>query len=319
MVFYALGDAFRTGTHKAMIFDYLKMKGWADQKAYYYGHTRSWSQMGSAISSLVGGFMVFYTGNYREIFIYTSIPYILNLLLISSYPVSLDGMRDSFDRHRVLENFKAVFKGFIDSFSRIRTLRIVSNLSLHTGFYQAVKDYLQPVLQTLALSVPLLLAYNDQQRTAVIVGGVYFVIYMLTSYSSRKSGLFSSYFRSLDKPLNITLAIGLISGVACGLLYSIHLVYLSVVFFILIFLIENLRKPIGVSKLAGVTNLNYLATVLSAESQFHSLLTALLAPAIGFLADAAGLGIALLAVSGLLFMLSPIIFLRKKTDDDASE
>jgi MFS family permease len=46
MVLYALGDAFRTGTHKAMIFDYLKIHVWSDQNALYYGHTRSCSQFG---------------------------------------------------------------------------------------------------------------------------------------------------------------------------------------------------------------------------------------------------------------------------------
>ena len=41
ILFFAFGDAFRTGTHKAMIFEYLKIKGWNDQKVHYYGHTRS--------------------------------------------------------------------------------------------------------------------------------------------------------------------------------------------------------------------------------------------------------------------------------------
>ncbi len=37
MVFFAFGDAFRTGTHKAMIFEYLKIKSWQSQKVDYYG------------------------------------------------------------------------------------------------------------------------------------------------------------------------------------------------------------------------------------------------------------------------------------------
>jgi len=40
-VVFGLGEAFRTGTHKAMIFDYLHKKGWSDYKVHYYGHTRS--------------------------------------------------------------------------------------------------------------------------------------------------------------------------------------------------------------------------------------------------------------------------------------
>ena len=70
-VFYGIGDAFRTGTHKAMIMDYLKINHWEDQKFDYYGHTRSWSQIGSAVSSLIAGLLVFYTGNYTNIFLYS--------------------------------------------------------------------------------------------------------------------------------------------------------------------------------------------------------------------------------------------------------
>jgi len=68
MICYSIGDAFRTGTHKAMIFDYLKINGWEDQKVSYYGHTRSFSQLGSALSALLAGFFIFFTGMYRAIF-----------------------------------------------------------------------------------------------------------------------------------------------------------------------------------------------------------------------------------------------------------
>ena len=319
MLLYALGDAFRTGTHKAMIFDYLRIKGWSDQKTHYYGHTRSYSQLGSALSALVGGFMVFYTGDYRKIFIFTSIPYIIDLLLVASYPKSLDGMRSNFSRNRIIENFRVVFKGFVATFIQWRTLRVVTNLSLHTGFYQAVKDYLQPVLQTLALSAPLMLAFGEKQRTAVIVGVVYFFIFLLTSFSARKSGAFSSLFKSLGTPLNLTLIAGLFSGLLCGFLYDRQYIFLAVVFFVLIFLIENLRKPVGVARLAELTNKDYLATVLSAESQSHSLITALLAPLIGYLADILGLGESILIVSGLLLLLTPFILLSNRQRSDQQE
>ncbi|MEZ5148180.1 MAG: MFS transporter [Bacteroidales bacterium] len=70
MIFYSLGDSFRTGTHKAMIFDYLRLNDWKDQKVFYYGHTRSYSQLGSALSSLIAALLVFFSGEYRMIFLY---------------------------------------------------------------------------------------------------------------------------------------------------------------------------------------------------------------------------------------------------------
>lgn len=312
MLVYALGDAFRTGTHKAMIFDYLTIRGWENQKAAYYGHTRSFSQLGSAISSLVGGFMVFYTGNYRDIFIYTAVPYFIDLILVASYPKSLDGARARFDGGRIRENMKKVFFDFIRSFGNLNAFRIVGNLSLHTGYYRAFKDYLQPVLQALAVTTPVLLFLAEKQRTAVIVGSAYFLIYLLSSFASRKSGALSRRFgEAFNKPLNLTLMVGFLAGITCGIFVHYNFLLLGVLFYLLIFMNENLRKPIGIANVAEGTNKDILATTLSAESQLQSLLTALLAPAIGWLADFAGLGIAIFGVSMAMLLLSPLFMLRK--------
>jgi MFS family permease len=307
MFAYAVGDAFRTGTHKAMIFDYLAIKGWTDQKANYYGHTRSYSQLGSAVSSLVGGAMVFYSGNFRDIFLYTSVPYMLDLLLISSYPASLDGVKKGLKGKHIRENFKQVTGDFIRSFRNRKMVRAIANLSIHTGYYRSFKDYLQPVLQSLALSIPVLLFLDDHKRTAVLIGIVYFFIYLLTSFSSRESGRFSARFQSLTKPLNLTLLAGVIAGILCGFFIHIGIMLAAVALYILIFMVENLRKPLGISRVAEAGNEEILATTLSAESQFHSLVVALLAPFIGFVADLAGLGVSIAAVSMLILLLFPLL------------
>ena len=53
MLFFALGDAFRTGTHKALIFSWLRILGRIDERTKVYGYTRSWSKIGSAVSVLI--------------------------------------------------------------------------------------------------------------------------------------------------------------------------------------------------------------------------------------------------------------------------
>jgi len=309
---YALGDAFRTGTHKAMIFDYLKLNNKAHQKVHYYGHTRSWSQIGSAVSSLIAGAFIFLSGNFRIIFLFSIIPYLIDLILVSSYPKVLDGLATNFDKRKIQENFRRVFVDFIQSFKTKELLNAVTNLSVHTGYFRALKDYLQPVLQTLALSLPILLVYNKEQRTALVVAIVYFVIYMLTSFSSRNSGWFSQKFQNLNRPLNMTLILGLIFGVTSGLMYENQWIVISSLIFIGIYLIENLRKPIGISYVADTVEKDILATVLSAESQAHTIIAAIIAPVLGFMADKLGLGYSLVVVSGILILLLPLIILRKK-------
>jgi MFS family permease len=41
--FFSVGEAFRTGTHKAMIFAHLRINDWQEYENDYYAHTRSWS------------------------------------------------------------------------------------------------------------------------------------------------------------------------------------------------------------------------------------------------------------------------------------
>ncbi len=53
MFFFGLGEAFRSGTHKAMILSYLEEKGWFSFKGLVYGRTRSYSLIGSSLSAFL--------------------------------------------------------------------------------------------------------------------------------------------------------------------------------------------------------------------------------------------------------------------------
>lgn len=311
MLFYAFGDAFRTGTHKAMIFEYLEINGWKNQRVYYYGQTRSWSQMGSAISSLLAASIVFYSGNYQSIFVYSTIPYILDLLLISSYPKVLDGETSKLHLQDIKVKFISVTKDFIFSFKKIQILKAVANLSVHSGFHKAIKDYLQPVVQSFALSLPVLLAFRDKQRTALIIGVVYFIVYLLTSIASKKSGRFTEKINSMPRALNITLYTGFILALLSGIFYHYNFYFISIIFYIGIYIIENLRNPIGVAYVSELYNHKVLATALSANSQAKSLFAAIIAPVLGFVADKYNVGIAL-AVVAISLASTAILYLAKK-------
>ena len=71
MLLYAVGDAMRSGINKAMIIDYLNRTNQIEHKVKYYGHTRSWSQFGSAISSLAGGVLLFFNKELNAIFLFS--------------------------------------------------------------------------------------------------------------------------------------------------------------------------------------------------------------------------------------------------------
>lgn len=306
MVAYAFGDAFRTGTHKAMIFDYLRFNGWEDQKTYYYGHTRAWSQRGAALSAIIAALLVLYQGSYAPIFLFTIIPYVLNLFLILSYPKNLDGKRHTSDK-RIRDEFMDVLRSLVTTLKSFSMLRTISSQALYSGYYKAFKDYLQPLLQTLALSLPLFLALEDQKRTALVIGIVYSILYATTAFASSKSGAFASHFNGLAKPLNITLLVGLSLGLVSGLLLHLSYVVLAVVLYLGIYILENLRKPMGIAYVSERMDQTSLASGLSVESQAESLFAAGIALLLGWLSSLFGVGMGILLVSLLCLLLGLVL------------
>jgi MFS family permease len=309
MTFFACGEAFRGGTHKAMIFQYLKMNGWQDQKVDYYGHTRSWSQNGSAVSALTAAGIVFVSGRYDVIFLFSTLPYILNLFLMLSYPRELDG--EIHKRGSIRESFIIICKSFKITFKGPGVLRATTNICIYDGFYNAVKDFLQPIIKSLALTLPLMVFLQEKQRSAILVGIIYFCIYLMTSHASRRSGAFVARFTTLTTPLNLTMLTGFGLGILCGLAYMAGYNLAAIILFAGIFIIQNLRSPISVTYVSDTVPCEILATSLSVRSLITAFYTAIMAFVIGVLADHLGLGQALIILALALTVLAPLYLVKE--------
>ena len=296
-VLFGIGDAFRTGTHKGMIMDYLKLNNWDDQKILYYGHTRSWSQKGSALSALIAGIIVFYSGSYQHIFIYSIIPYLLNLLLVSSYPKGLNhSSNKTINKTRIgmLATVTVLFK-------IIRTpkvLKIVNTTALHSAYLKAIKDYIQPLLVNVALLLPFLMGVETKQKNGIVIGVIYFFIYLATSRASQLSSKAAD--RNKRNIALITLLIGFSLGAVSGLFYITELWVMSMLAFVGIYIVENIRKPILTGFVADIVPNENLTSVISAQSLLKTILTAIIALLIGIIADNYGIGISFIVVSILL-------------------
>jgi hypothetical protein len=316
---FAVGEAFRTGTHKAMIMSHLASRGLLHLKTHYYGRTRSWSQIGAALSALIAAAIVFARRSYAEVLLASMVPYALDALLIASYPAALDrpaGPGTDTGRRRG----QGMRRAFADTGAELaRAARnpgialTVLNTSLLGGFYKAAKDFLQPMVQALALSLPLFGAMDAVRRSAVLIGLVYSALYLLTSRAARHAGGIGDRFGSLGRALNAELAIGLGVVAAAGVAHAAGVSSLAVALFVGLFLMQNARRPLSVTYMSDAVSGRIQATALSVESQAQSLFGATFAVAIGAVADLAGgrigVGIAVVAASALL--LFPLYRLRE--------
>ena len=286
MFFYGLGDAFRSGTHKAMIFDWLRLQGRSDEKTKIYGFTRSWSQMGSAVSVLIAGALVFYTGNFVDIFWFSIIPYAMNIVNFFGYPAQLDGDRQSeFSLKAVARMLGSALKQSVQ-FPPLR--RLVFEGMGFEGMYKASKDYLQPILKQTVIALPLLLALDESKRTALLVAGVYFFLYFLSSFASRNSHQVSNW-RGGDEGaarfmwwIDLALFALLIPALWFGWYPAI------IVLFVGLAILQNFWRPGLISRFNAQSTPEMSATILSIEAQSKSLATIILAPLLGLLVDSVG-------------------------------
>ncbi len=305
MVLYAVGETFRSGTHKAMILEYLKIKKLEHLRVDYYGRTRSCSQLGSALSSLIAALLVFHSGSYRIVFLASLVPYIIDLFLLLSYPRYLDG-----DMKRTRPTLQEFWNFTRESFQEIwrnrRLFKTLLNSSLVSSSFKVSKDYLQPVLKSWAVALPVLLALSGEQRTAILVGVVYFLIYLMTSQASRNAGKIQRLVGNSAAALNVNYLVNTLIYLLAGLGFFLKVYPLVILAFLGIFLIQNFQKPIMVGYVGEVTDSKRMATVLSVENQSRAIAIALFAPVIGFLADRFTVGGGLIGYAVILLLFFPL-------------
>jgi len=302
---YGIADAFRSGTHKGMIMEYLKLNNWKDQKIEYYGRTRSWSQMGSAISSLIAGLIVFKVGSYENIFLYSCIPYVLNFIVVLSYPSQLNFT--SKKKKKEKKSILVTHKHFWEMMRKPAVLKIINTTAIHSAYIKAIKDYIQPLMVNLAVATPILLSLESDKKNALFIGLIYFIIYLLTSRASAISSKFDKKFKS-SLPY-LTLISGFGFGAISGFFYLQDIWLVAVISFIGIYIIENIRKPVLTGYVAEHASNEVLTSVLSAQSFLKTVMTAILAFTFGLLADTFSIGVSLLVVSAFLTLSTFIIHL----------
>ena len=287
MFFFGGGEAFRTGTHKAMIFAWLRRQGRTDQRTRVYGYTRSWSKIGSAVSAGAAAVMVLASARYSVIFYVTVIPYVLGMINFLGYPEDLDG--EGGNETSVRAVVRHLLGALRQVTGRARLRRLLAESMGFEGLFKSSKDYIQPVLQAAAVSVTAATlpfqSLNEPQRAAVLVGPVYMGLHFLSAAASRNAhrlagaaGSEARAARSLWSALAVLFAL---------LLPALYFEWyaLMILGFVALHFLQDLWRPVLISRFDSCGNEAQGATLLSVENQAKSLGTILLAPLLGYLVD----------------------------------
>lgn len=307
MVFFGLGEAFRSGTHKAMIYTYLDHMGWQKQKTFVYGRTRSYSLIGSAISSVLGIILVISLPKTGYLFLLSAIPYLLDFILILTYPAYLDVSVQSKKK-----SFSEMVCTFLNSLIKNRPLR---KILLQEGMTEATlsytKDMIQPILKMILLGsgVTLIAGMSKEDNLNLILGISYAVLNLVGSKASKNAYRVkknkNNQFCMFVIQVLLAAMFGLL-GIFTGNAYVVCAIY------VIIYCIHNVRKPIYVDEIDNLIEKTNRATTLSVSSQLKSIVLMILAPLFGYISDSYGINVTMMIFCAL-FTLTLFVFTTQKT------
>lgn len=288
MALFGVGEAFRTGSHKALIFAWLKQEGRADEKTRVYGLTRAWSKYGSAVSALIAAALVYLSADYTYVFIGSTVPCALSIVNLLGYPSRIDPRPDHPTTLRSVQQHMAA--GLKEAMKHPRLRRCLGESMTFNGVFFAAKDYLQPALVVAAALWlgSLREAMDPAQQTAVLSGPIYFLLFLAAGIASRNAFRLTKHAGSDEEAsrwLWVGLSLALISMTTADYFGIRGAVLIA---FVALYVLQNLWKPILTSRIYAAVDERQGATILSIESQAHRLVTMALAPLLGWIIDTTG-------------------------------
>jgi len=305
---FSVAEALRTGSHKAIILDYLDGRGESDRATSVIGRTRMASKSTSALAGLIGGLMLYATGSYPPLYAASAVAALGGFFLMLSYPRALEGEQRRERERQPGATEPSLLQRARKLFSRPGFGRLLLQSALFEVQVKASsKYYLQPLMQQglagFGLPVPgvgaVWIGATEAARDGLGAVGARGSTGLERRVGGGLRALRLAYVAALVLALGVawTARNDLMVGVVAMLLAMTYL--------------QNARRPVFISVFNGRVDQAQRATGLSLESLVRNALLTVLLPVTGALADAFGLWAAFaltfaLLLPGVLLLRAPV-------------
>lgn len=287
MVFLALNKAFKSGTHKAYIYDYLEQKRPEIPPSEIFGKAKFWGRMGEASASLIGGFIAVKFG-YNSVFLFTLIPSVINIINALSYE------KISEEHSSGIPDFSLMTGHVKESIKEIREKSIVFKLILNSSIFMICMETAEIYFQPYMVNIKIPLEW---------FGTIYMAIFVLTAIGSRYAYLLEKKL-SRSAITNLSGWLGIIPLLVLGSGFDSKF---SVFLFFLIFFLRHIRRPAITTEINRQISSEKRATILSADSLFRSFLKLALLPLIGYLSEIFSIYFSILILA-ILLLINQVFF-----------
>ncbi|MHA1753140.1 MAG: MFS transporter [Candidatus Helarchaeota archaeon] len=288
--FFGLGEAFRSGTHKAMILTWAEKEGYSEYITFVYGRTRSFSLIGEAISGVLSVIFILaiQLPPNGTIFLITIIPYIIDFILITSYPKYMNEHKKY--KERKLKEFINGIKNLKIVFSNKKLNRALLSSTIYDSIFKVIKDYIQPIMKLYFGMVILFFILNPTTEqidfyTSVILGFLYTIFYLISSFASKYAYKFNYKIKNTKRSMDILFDLFGIALLLIGIFSLSNLIIMVIITYLIVYILFNVRRPIIIDYLSSVMEKDQRASILSIESLIKSIFTFIFAPLFGFFAD----------------------------------
>ncbi len=288
-IFFGLGESFRSGTHKAMELLWMENENLLEYKTHVYGSTRSYSLLGSALSAILAIFLIIYIPASKWIFLITIIPYILDFILIASYPSYMNDHQPITGGY--WNQLKFGFKGVKPTLKSKRIRKAILSSAIYDAIYKTLKDYIQPIM-VIIISIFLIQIGKEgidietkDIYISIFLGGIYCIFYLISSLSSKNAFKVKKLFHNAKTSMDILFDLFAFILLLEAIFMWIEIPIVIILLYLLIYVFENFRRPLAVDYMGEVMPKEERATILSVESQIKSIAVLIFAPLFGFIAD----------------------------------
>ncbi len=297
LALYAVGEALRTGTHKAIILDWLTRRDERRRKVQVIGTARFYSKASAGAAALLGGALVWLTGRYGPLFAASAVPTALCALLVARYPRALDDRPPPAPPARARRGLGARLSAISSAMSRPGLLAVVVPSVLFESQVKLAGAWLQPAL-----------AHGIEGLDLAVAGGVgamlYGIWHLASGLFAGSAALFSSRLVGwAGGPRRALAAAHLLAAIVLGLTsagFAGGWLGPGLALMLGLAALQNARRPIFVAAIDDVMDPRWRATTLSVESQARAIVHALTAATVGVIAEYAGLGFGFALMAALV-------------------
>ncbi|MCG8452920.1 MAG: hypothetical protein MI717_07050, partial [Spirochaetales bacterium] len=185
--------------------------------------------------------------------------------------------------------FRQFFQVLLQTLKNRPLRRLFTESALSKGNATLAKDYVQPMLESAAMALPLLLMWEDKRRAGLLVGAVYALLSLLSGLASRgahafmkSSGGAQDASRKIWAGYTFAFALGMIALLS-------GYPGLAAMTLVMVIILQNTWRPILMGRIDAVSDGASGATILSVDSQASSFYVMVAAPLLGWLVDRYGL------------------------------